>query len=255
MSQEKVKVEGLVKTEPQAIKEEYEETHFHAKPLDIKEEYQEDSLYTEHVGFPKSVTPGIKPDSHNINTTVTTTADDSKRKLISASPFGSSVNKTTTTLPSPLLFLSKSFQTQLTKKPRLVQTTNSITTSLSGSLPKPISEPPPFTFRHPEEPVKCPKCSNRPKYKNLSKHLAKHARGGNSCWPGSEEDLKNKREREKLEKDQKDLETFKARSAEAAARAELKFAQLAPPSSSFEAEIPEEDPAGDMFSWSPPSSP
>ena len=255
MSQEKVKVEGLVKTEPHAIKEEYEETHFHAKPLDIKEEYQEDSLYTEHVGFPKSVTPGIKPDSHNINTTVTTTADDSKRKLISASPFGSSVNGTTTTLPSPLLFLSKSFQTQLTKKPRLVQTTNSITTSLSGSLPKPISEPPPFTFRHPEEPVKCPKCSNRPKYKNLSKHLAKHARGGNSCWPGSEEDLKNKREREKLEKDQKDLETFKARSAEAAARAELKFAQLAPPSSSFEAEIPEEDPAGDMFSWSPPSSP
>ena len=253
MSQEKVKVEGLVKTEPQAIKEEYEETHFHAKPLDIKEEYQEDSFYTKPVEFPKSVTQAIKSDTHNIKTRAA--ADESKRKMNSASPFGSSVNKTTTTLPSPLLFLSKSFQTQLTKKPRLVQTTNSITTSLSGSLPKPISEPPPFTFRHPEEPVKCPKCSNRPKYKNLSKHLAKHARGGNSCWPGSEEDLKNKREREKLEKDQKDLETFKARSAEAAARAELKFAQLAPPSSSFEADIPEEDPAADMFSWSPPPSP
>ena len=62
MSQEKFKVEGLVKTEPQAIKEEYEETHFHAKPLDIKEEYQEDSLYTKH--------------SHNINTTVTAAADE-----------------------------------------------------------------------------------------------------------------------------------------------------------------------------------
>ena len=255
MSQEKFKVEGLVKTEPQAIKEEYEETHFHAKPLDIKEEYQEDSLYTEHVGFPKSVTPGIKPDSHNINTTVTTTADDSKRKLISASPFGSSVNKTTTTLPSPLLFLSKSFQTQLTKKPRLVQTTNSITTSLSGrkrgsllgSPPKAISEPPPFTFRHPEETVQCPKCCSRPKYKNLSKHLAKHARSE------EEENLKNKLEREKREKEQQVLEAFKARSAEAAARAELKFAQLA--SQSLEAEIPEEDPAGDMFSWSPPPSP
>ena len=228
MSQEKFKVEGLVKTEPQAIKEEYEETHFHAKPLDIKEEYQEDSFCTKPVDFPKSVTQGIKSDRHSIKTRAA--ADEAKRKMNSASTFGSSVNGTITTLPSPLLFLSKSFQTQLTKKPRLVQTTNSITTSLSGSLPKPISEPPPFTFRHPEEPVKCPKCSNRPKYKNLSKHLAKHARGGNSCWPGSEEDLKNKREREKLEKDQKDLEAFKARSAEAAARAELKFDQLAPPS-------------------------
>ena len=252
MSQEKVKVEGLVKTEPQATKEEYEETHSHAQPLDIKEEYQEDSLYTKPVDFPKSVTQGIKSDTHNIKTTAA--ADDSKRKLNSASPFGSSVNKTTTTLPSPLLFLSKSFQTQLTKKPRLVQTTNSITTSLSGSLPKPISEPPPFTFRHPGETVQCPKCSLTTKYKHLSKHLARHARDG-WCLPGSEEDLKNKREREKLEKDLKDLETFKARSAEAAARAELKFAQLAPPSYSFEAEIPEEDPAADMFSWSPPPSP
>ena len=27
------------------------------------------------------------------------------------------------------------------------------------------------------------------------------------------------------------------------------------PSSSFEADIPEEDPAADMFSWSPPPSP
>ena len=115
------------------------------------------------------------------------------------------------------------------KRPRLVHTTNSVTAPLPGSLPKPISEPPPFTFRYPEETVQCPKCSNRPKFKNLSKHLARHARM-NYCEPGSEEDLKNKREREKLEKDQKDLEAFKARSAEAAARAELKFAQLAPPS-------------------------
>ena len=65
--------------------------------------------------------------------------------------------------------------------------------------------------------------------------------------------MKNKLEREKLEKEQQVLEAFKARSAEAAARAELKFAQLA--SQSLEAEIPEEDPAGDMFSWSPPPSP
>ena len=253
MSQEKFKVEGLVKTEPQAIKEEYEETHFHAKPLDIKEEYQEDSFYTKPVEFPKSVTQAIKSDTHNIKTRAA--ADESKRKMNSASPFGSSVNKTTTTLPSPLLFLSKSFQTQLTKKPRLVQTTNSITTSLSGrkrgsllgSPPKAISEPPPFTFRHPEETVQCPKCCSRPKYKNLRKHLAKHARSE------EEEDLKNKLEREKREKEQQVLEAFKARSAEAAARAELKFAQLA--SQSLEAEIPEEDPAGDMFSWSPPPSP
>ena len=133
------------------------------------------------------------------------------------------------------------------KRPRLVHTTNSVTAPLPGSLPKPISEPPPFTFRYPEETVQCPKCCSRPKYKNLRKHLAKHARSE------EEEDLKNKLEREKREKEQQVLEAFKARSAEAAARAELKFAQLA--SQSLEAEIPEEDPAGDMFSWSPPPSP
>ena len=104
-AQEKVKVEGLLKTEPQTIKEEYEETYFHTKPLDIKKEYQEESLFTKPVDFTKSVTPGIKSDRHSIKTIAT--ADDSKRKMNNASPSGSFVSRIKPyPIPNLLLLLS-----------------------------------------------------------------------------------------------------------------------------------------------------
>ena len=192
-SQEYWESHNIAKREPQDIKDEYEEQSFRTGPQDTKAEYEEQ--------FVKAEPLDIKEKEYAQGNLLEQKVFDN-RSYFYKKPIVKKLSATESKRKSDCAVL---------KKAKPVQ-------KLHPTLPKPVQKPPPYSYIHPEKCVQCPKCSSRPKNKNLSKHLQKHAKSG---WyePGSRYGQDRKKENEKLEKEKQELEACKARSEDAAAKA------------------------------------